>query len=98
MRYVVEQYSYWMVVALVIGLTTGWVAARQPGAVRTFGYVQIYVLLVAVGWGVMYAGIVRAVAGLWFETFVLMATAFLVGCIVAGVLAPQAVPKTTPNP
>ena len=98
MRYVVEQYSYWMVVALIIGLTTGWVAARQPIAVRSSRYVQIYVLLAAIGWGVVYGGIVRSAAGLWFETAVLMATTFLVGCIVASLLAPPTAPKSAPNP
>jgi hypothetical protein len=93
MRYVVEQYSYWMVVALVLGLTAGWVAARQPGAVRSYGWVQAQLLLAAIGWGVLYSGVVRGAAGLWFETLVLLGSTYLAGCIVASLLAPKSAKK-----
>lgn len=95
MRYVIEQYSYWMVVALVIGLTAGWVAARQPDPARSSGWVYAQLLLVAIGWGVVYAGIVRGVAGLWVESLVLLGSAWLAGCLVGSLVAPR--PKPTPN-
>ena len=90
MRYVAEQYSYWMVVTLVLGLTAGWVAARQPGAVRSAGWLYAQLLLAAVGWGIVYAAVVRGIAGLWFESFVMLGTAYLAGCIVGGLVAPRA--------
>ena len=96
MRYVVEQYSYWMVVALVIGLTTGWVAARQPNPVRSSAWVYAQLMLVAIGWGVVYAGVARGVAGLWFESLVLLGSTWLAGCIVGCLMAPRV--KSAPNP
>ena len=49
MRYVIQHYSYWMVVALVLGLTAGWVAARQPNAVRSAAWVYAQIALAAIG-------------------------------------------------
>jgi hypothetical protein len=89
MRYVVEQYSFWMVVTLVLGLTAGWVAARQPNAVRSAGWVYAQLLLAAIGWGVVYAGVVRGTAGLWFESFVLLGSTYLAGCIIGSLAAPR---------
>ena len=97
MRYVVEQYSYWMVVTLVLGLTAGWVAARQPNPVRSSGWVYAQILLAAIGCGVVYSGAVRGTAGLWFESFVLLGSTYLVGCIVGSLVAPRSA-KPAPNP
>lgn len=96
MRYVVEQYSYWMVVTLVLGLTAGWVAARQLNPARSSGWVYAQILLAAIGWGIVYSGVVRGVAGLWFESFVLLGSTYLAGCVVGSLVAPR--PKPAPNP
>ena len=81
---------------IVLGLTAGWVAARQPNPVRSSGWVYAQLLLAAIGWGVVYSGVVHGIAGLWFESFVLLGSAYLAGCIVGSLVAPR--PKPAPNP
>lgn len=102
MRYVVEQFWVWTAVALVIGLTAGWVTARQPNPDRSGGWVQAYIVLVIAAGAVVYGGWLRGAAGLWFETAVLLGAAYLAGCIVGSVFAPaarvSAAPDAPPNP
>jgi hypothetical protein len=93
MRYVIEQFWLWTVVALVLGLTAGWVAARQPVAGSSGRWIQAYVALAVIGWGIVYGGLVRATAGLWFESLVLLGTAYLAGCIVGSFAAPRGAVK-----
>lgn len=102
MRYVVEQFWIFTAVAFVIGLTAGWVAARQPNPDRSGGWVQAYIALVIAAGVVVYGGWLRGAAGLWFETAVLLGAAYLAGCILGSLIAPStpgpAAPETPPNP
>lgn len=92
MRYVIEQFWVWTLVSAVIGLTTGWVTARQKVDASN-AWLQAYLVLAAVGAGLVYSGVIRGTAGLWFETLVLFGVAYLAGCIIgtaASRLAPSA--------
>ncbi len=91
MRYVIEQFWIWTAVCAVIGLTTGWVSQRQS-APASNAWLQAYLVLAAIGAGVVYSGVVRGVAGLWFETLVLFGVAYLLGCII-GTAAARLMPS-----
>ena len=94
MRYVVEQFWVWAAVAAAIGLVTGWLSHRRK-ADASSGWLQAYIALAGAGAVVAYGGVVRGVAGLWVETLVLFAVAWLVGCIV-GTMASRLTTPASP--
>jgi hypothetical protein len=96
MRYVIEQFWIWTAVAAVLGLTVGWVSQRQS-APASNAWLQAYLALAAVGAGVVYSGVIRGAAGLWFETLVLFGVAYLLGCMV-GTAAARLAPAGDPAP
>jgi hypothetical protein len=96
MRYVIEQFWVWTAVSAVLGLVVGWLSQRQS-AESSNSWLQAYVALAVVGAGVVYSGVIRGTAALWFETLVLFGVAYLVGCII-GTAASRLAPSGSPAP
>lgn len=89
MMYLVGQFRLWIILALVIGLVTGFIAARRrPGFDRADGlfWFGIYVVLLIAGAILAFTKGLKGSPGLWLETLLLMTAAWLVGCLIGALL------------
>lgn len=100
MHYLLDQFALWLAAALVLGVIIGFAAARRkPGQGGDDGgsddggrangrlWIALYLVLVVAGAVVAAVRAVKGLNGLWFETLVLFAAAYLIGCLIGALLA-----------
>lgn len=95
MQYLISQFALWLAVALVLGLVIGfWAVRRAPtGGDGKEGprdgrlWTGLYLVLILAGAGVAAIRAVKDLNGLWFDTLVLFAAAYLIGCVIGALLA-----------
>jgi predicted flap endonuclease-1-like 5' DNA nuclease len=83
LSYLATNFLWWWIAALVIGLIIGWMTFEKGK--KSSGFFP-WLLVLAVGMVVAYLKIVPERIGLWFDTAVLMATSYFVGCFLGGLL------------
>jgi predicted flap endonuclease-1-like 5' DNA nuclease len=83
LSYLATHFLWWWIAALVIGLIFGWMTFAKGK--KSSGFFP-WLLVLAVGMVVAYLKIVPERIGLWFDTAVLMATSYFVGCFLGGLL------------
>lgn len=95
MWYLIQQYWFWLLAALVIGLVIGWLTFA-PGATRWWsGWVPVATIAFVAGLLLAAFKLVPGVPGLWLDTALLFFTSYIVGCFlgswlhgILGVAAP----------
>ncbi len=83
LSYLATNFLWWWIAALVIGLIIGWMTFAKGK--KSSGFFP-WLLVLAVGMVVAYLKIVPERIGLWFDTAVIMATSYFVGCFLGGLL------------
>lgn len=85
MLYVLQTFWLWFVLALIVGMTVGWMTwSNSPGKNRFGGWVTGWALALAVGILLAVTTIVPGRAGLWLETGLIAMAAYIIGCFVGG--------------
>ncbi len=82
LSYLSAHYLWWWISALVIGLIIGWSTFSRGK--KSAGGSFPWILLLATGMVVAYLKLIPDLAGLWFDTAVLMATSYFGGCFLGG--------------
>jgi predicted flap endonuclease-1-like 5' DNA nuclease len=83
LSYLATNFLWWWIAALVIGLIIGWMTFAKGK--KSSGFFP-WLLVLGVGMVVAYLKIAPEQIGLWFDTAVLMATSYFVGCFLGGLL------------
>ncbi len=85
MFYLISQYIWWLVAALLIGLVVGWATcARNPD--RRWGWLWPVLIGAAVAFLVSWLRFVNGVPALWIETALLFLGTYLAGCCIGCML------------
>ncbi len=83
LSYLATNYLWWWVAALLIGVVIGFSTFTRDK--KSLGWFP-WLLLLAAGIAVSYLKIVPDRLGLWFDTGILMASSYFVGCLLGGLL------------
>lgn len=89
MIYLISQFWMWLLAALVIGLIAGFAFARhRPGYGTGDGrfWIAVYAVLIIAGAVVAGMRLVKGSGGLWFDTLLLFAVAYVLGCLIGALL------------
>ncbi len=83
LSYLATNYLWWWIAALVIGLIVGWFTFLRGN--KSSGWLP-WIVVLGIGIIVAYLKALPNSIGLWFDTAVLMATTYFVGCFLGGLL------------
>jgi predicted flap endonuclease-1-like 5' DNA nuclease len=92
MWYLITQYWFWLLLALVLGLIVGWLTcSKEP---RKWGFFPIALIIAAIAFLLTYFRAINGVPALWVESGLLMLATYFAGCCLGcwlkGVFAPAA--------
>lgn len=106
MWYLISQYWFWLLLALVLGLIVGWMTcSREP---RQWGFLPLALIAAAALFLLSFFRIINGAPALWIESGLLMLASYLAGCCLGcwlkGLMAPAvpvavaAAPVMAPKP
>jgi predicted flap endonuclease-1-like 5' DNA nuclease len=100
MWYLITQYWFWLLLALLLGLIVGWLTcSKEP---RKWGFFPIALIIAAIAFLLTFFRVINGVPALWIESGLLMLATYFAGCCLGcwlkGLLAPAvaAVPLAAP--
>ncbi len=78
MSYLISQYLWWLVLALILGVVVGWMTCRdQP---RQWGWLPLGIVIAVLALLLTLFRFINGIAALWVETGLLFFTVYLAGC------------------
>ncbi len=80
MYYLISQFGWYLLAALIIGLITGWLTCRDEK--RQWGWLPLGLLVALIALLLTWFRVINGVAALWIETGLLMFALFLAGCCI----------------
>jgi predicted flap endonuclease-1-like 5' DNA nuclease len=80
MWYLIQQYWFWLLAALVLGLIIGWLTFAPRATSWWRGWVPVATLVFVVGLLLAIVKMVPGVAGLWLDTALLFFATYIAGC------------------
>ena len=80
MYYLISQFGWYLLAALIIGLIVGWLTCRDER--RQWGWLPLGLLVVLIALLLTWFRVINGVAALWIETGLLMFALFLAGCCI----------------
>jgi predicted flap endonuclease-1-like 5' DNA nuclease len=80
MWYLIQQYWFWLLAALVIGLVIGWITFAPRSTSWWRGWVPVAVIAFVAGLLLATTRMVPGVPGLWLDTALLFFTTYIGGC------------------
>jgi predicted flap endonuclease-1-like 5' DNA nuclease len=86
MLYLISTFGWWLVLAAIIGLITGWFTCKQTPRKEGLGWLWIALLAFVIGLFVAYTRMVKGVPGLYLDTALLFFAPFIVGCCIGCLL------------
>jgi predicted flap endonuclease-1-like 5' DNA nuclease len=87
----------WLIVALIIGGATGWIAnAKARQGRRFFGWPLFALIVFVLGLVAAWLHWLPGRPGLWLETALFFFASYVVGCLVGGWLKSAMAPRTAP--
>lgn len=97
MWYLTQQYWFWLILALVLGLVIGWMTFAPRKTSWWSGWVPLAAIAFGIGLALAWMKLIRGLPGLWLDTALLFFTAYIAGCFLgswfkglfAGAEAPQ---------
>jgi len=80
MYYLISQFGWYLLAALIIGLIVGWLTCRDEK--RQWGWLPLGLLVALIALLLTWFRVINGVAALWIETGLLMFALFLAGCCI----------------
>jgi predicted flap endonuclease-1-like 5' DNA nuclease len=85
MFYLISQFFWWLLVAVIFGLIVGWVTSdRNPD--RRLGWLWLALVVAVIAFALTWLRAVNGVPALWTETALLFFGTYLGGCWIGGLL------------
>jgi predicted flap endonuclease-1-like 5' DNA nuclease len=80
MWYLIQQYAFWLLAALVIGLVIGWLTFAPRKTSWWGGWVPVAAIAFVAGVLLAITRMIPGVPGLWLDTALLFFTTYIAGC------------------
>ncbi len=91
MWYLTTTLIWWLLAALALGVVVGWFSCRHEPRKDGLGWVGLALIAFIIGLFVSALTLIKGKAGLWFDTAMLFAAAYFIGCCIGCLFGRQAV-------